>query len=72
VSNLGQNLLDTAARHEARPAPRMDVAVLTFAEFRDAALRVGAGLRARGLEARDPTGKILRRAVEVPESVGSP
>ena len=40
MSNLGQNLLDTAARDEAHPALRMDDAVLTFGEFRDAALKV--------------------------------
>ncbi len=42
MSNLAQNLLDTAAKHEGRAALRMDDAVLTYGEFRDAALRVAA------------------------------
>jgi long-chain acyl-CoA synthetase len=66
VSNLGQNLLDTAARDEAHPALRMDDAVLTFGEFRDAALRVAAGLQARGVEPGDRVGLVLPNVVSFP------
>jgi long-chain acyl-CoA synthetase len=66
VSNLGQMLLDTAARHEAHPALRMDDAVLTFGEFRDAALRVAAGLQARGVEPGDRVGLVLPNVVSFP------
>jgi long-chain acyl-CoA synthetase len=38
VSNLAQHLLDTAATDPAHPALRMDDAVLSYGEFRDAAL----------------------------------
>ena len=66
MSNLGQNLLDTAARDEAHPALRMDDAVLTFGEFRDAALRVAAGLQARGVEPGDRVGLVLPNVVSFP------
>jgi long-chain acyl-CoA synthetase len=66
VSNLGQNLLDTAARDEAHPALRMDDAVLTFGEFRDAALKVAAGLQARGVEPGDRVGLVLPNVVSFP------
>ena len=125
MPNFEQNLLHSAAEGADRPALRMDDAVLTYGQFRDAALRVAASLRERGVEPGDrvgfalpnvlafpvafygallaaaavvpmsplpkarvaaykkprhlwlvdalpegPTGKILRRAVEVPEQVG--
>jgi long-chain acyl-CoA synthetase len=66
VSNLGQNLLDTAARDEAHPALRMDDAVLTFGEFRDAALRVAAGLQARGVQPGDRVGLVLPNVLSFP------
>src|SRR4029453_5655718 len=49
VSNLAQNPLGTAAKHGGRAALRMDDAVLTYGEFRDAAQRVAGSLRARGV-----------------------
>jgi long-chain acyl-CoA synthetase len=66
VSNLGQNLLDTAARDEGHPALRMDEAVLTFGEFRDAALKVAGGLRARGVQPGDRVGLVLPNVVSFP------
>ena len=42
MGNLAQNLIDTADRDPERIALRMDDAVLTFGEFRDAAARVAA------------------------------
>ena len=49
MGNLAQNLLDTAARDGDHPALRMDDAVLSYAEFRDAALRVAVFLREKGV-----------------------
>ena len=66
MSNLGQNLLDTAARDEAHPAIRMDDAVLTFGEFRDAALKVAAGLGARGVQPGDRVGMVLPNVPSFP------
>jgi long-chain acyl-CoA synthetase len=66
MSNLGQNLLDTAARDEAHAALRMDDAVLTFGEFRDAALKVAGGLRARGVQPGDRVGLVLPNVVSFP------
>ena len=48
MTNLAQHLLDTAAKRGAHPALRMDDAALTYAEFRDAALRVAAACRRAG------------------------
>jgi long-chain acyl-CoA synthetase len=59
VSNLAQNLIDTAAKAEDHVAVRMDDAVLTFGQFRDAALRVGASLQARGVAPGDRVGLVL-------------
>jgi acyl-CoA synthetase (AMP-forming)/AMP-acid ligase II len=103
VSNLGQNLIDTAAKEGPHSALRMDEAHLTYDEFLAAALRVASSLRSRGIEPgvtaevdelrnfvkarvaaykyprhlwlvdalpKGPTGKILRRSVEVPQEVG--
>src|ERR1700710_1024994 len=58
-TNLAQHLLDAAAAHGDRPALRMDDAVLTYAEFRDAALRVAAELAGRGIEPGDRVGLVL-------------
>ncbi|TFV70812.1 long-chain fatty acid--CoA ligase [Blastococcus sp. CT_GayMR19] len=66
MSNLGKNLLDTAARDESHPAIRMDDAVLTFGEFRDAALKVAAGLGARGVQPGDRVGMVLPNVPSFP------
>jgi long-chain acyl-CoA synthetase len=66
MSNLAQHLLDTAAKHGERPALRMDDASLTYAEFRDAAGRVAAGLRARGVEPGDRVGMVLPNVLSFP------
>jgi long-chain acyl-CoA synthetase len=66
VSNLAQNLLDTAAKHEGRAALRMDDAVLTYGEFRDAAQRVAGSLRARGVSPGDRVGLVLPNVVSFP------
>jgi long-chain acyl-CoA synthetase len=59
VANLAQHLLDTAAAHGARPALRMDDAVLTYDRFREAAAGVAAGLRSRGVAPGDRVGMVL-------------
>src|ERR671939_555612 len=59
MTNLAQNLLDTAAKEPDATALRMDDVVLTYAEFRDAALQVAAGLQARGISPGDRVGMVL-------------
>ena len=66
MGNLAQNLLDTAARHGDRPALRMDDVGLTYAEFRDAALRVSAFLQQRGVRPGDRVGMVLPNVVSFP------
>src|SRR3954467_13363066 len=66
MTNLAQNLLDTAAKEGAGPALRMDEFHLSFEEFRDAALRVAAGLRSRGVEPGDRVGMVLPNVLAFP------
>src|SRR4051794_35216286 len=64
--NLAENLLAAAAAAPSRPALRMDDAVLTFAEFRDAALRVAADLQRRGMSPGDRVGMVLPNVPSFP------
>ena len=66
MTNLAQNLLDTAAKEGPHPALRMDEAHLTYDEFRDAALRVAAELRSRGIEPGDRVGMVLPNVLSFP------
>jgi long-chain acyl-CoA synthetase len=66
MTNLAQNLLDTAAEDGPHPALRMDEAQLSYAEFRDAALRVAATLQARGIEPGDRVGMVLPNVLSFP------
>jgi long-chain acyl-CoA synthetase len=66
VTNLAQNLLDTAADHSDHPALRMDDAVLTYGQFRDAALKVAGALRARGVSPGDRVGMVLPNVLSFP------
>src|SRR3954451_3884588 len=66
MTNVAQNLLDTAAKEGGNPALRMDDARLTYDEFRDAALRVAAGLRSRGVEPGDRVGMGLPNVLSFP------
>ncbi len=66
MSNLAQNLIDTAAEHADRPALKMDDAGLTYAEFRDAALKVAASLQARGISPGDRVGMVLPNVLSFP------
>ena len=66
MSNLAQNLLDTAERHGDRPALRMDDASLTYAEFRTAASQVATGLQARGVQPGDRVGMVLPNVLSFP------
>jgi long-chain acyl-CoA synthetase len=66
MTNLAQNLLDTAANEGPHPALRMDEAALSYDEFRDAALRVAAGLRSRGVEPGDRVGMVLANVLAFP------
>src|SRR5918912_1205049 len=66
MTNLAQNLLDTAAKEPDATALRMDDVALTYAEFRDAALKVAAGLQARGIAPGDRVGMVLPNVVAFP------
>jgi len=66
MTNLAQNLLDTAQRQGDHPALRMDDAHLTYAEFRDAALRVAAFLQQRGVQPGDRVGMVLPNVLSFP------
>src|SRR3954468_9390845 len=66
MSNLAQNLLDTAEKEGARTALRMDEASLTYAEFREAAFRVAASLRSRGVGPGDRVGMVLPNVLSFP------
>ena len=66
MTNLAQNLLDTAAADEGRAALRMDDAVLTYGEFRDAAQKVAGSLQARGVSPGDRVGLVLPNVVSFP------
>jgi long-chain acyl-CoA synthetase len=66
MTNLAQNLLDTAAKEGAHPALRMDDAHLDYDEFRDAALRVAAAAQARGIEPGDRVGMVLPNVLAFP------
>ncbi|MGY2084605.1 long-chain-fatty-acid--CoA ligase [Blastococcus sp. SYSU DS0539] len=66
MTNLAQNLLDSAAEGAARPALRMDDAELTYGQFRDAALRVAASLTARGVRPGDRVGLVLPNVLAFP------
>ncbi len=66
MSNLAQNLLDTAAVHEGRAALRMDDAVLTYGQFREAAQKVAASLQRRGVAPGDRVGLVLPNVLSFP------
>src|SRR4051794_5354105 len=66
MGNLAQNLLDTADRDGDHPALRMDDAVLSYAEFRDAALRVATFLQEKGVEPGDRVGIVLPNVLAFP------
>ncbi|WP_347057725.1 long-chain fatty acid--CoA ligase [Blastococcus sp. HT6-30] len=66
MTNLAQNLLDSAAEGADRTALRMDEAELTYGQFRDAALRVAASLQARGVQPGDRVGLVLPNVLAFP------
>jgi long-chain acyl-CoA synthetase len=66
MTNLAQDLIDTASRHGSRTALRMDDADLTYDEFRDAAARVAAFLRQRGVAPGDRVGMVLPNVLAFP------
>jgi long-chain acyl-CoA synthetase len=66
MPNLAQNLLDTAAERADHPALTMDDAVLTYGQFRDAALRVAGSLQARGISPGDRVGMVVPNVLAFP------
>jgi long-chain acyl-CoA synthetase len=66
MPSLAHNLLDAADAEGGRPALRMDDAVLTYDEFRDAALRVSASLKSMGVQPGDRVGMVLPNVPSFP------
>jgi long-chain acyl-CoA synthetase len=66
MSNLAQNLLNSAEADWAHPALRMNDAVLSYGEFRDAALKVAAALQERGIAPGDRVGLVLPNVLSFP------
>src|SRR5690242_8724665 len=66
MTNLAQNLLDTASKEGPHPALRMDEAHLSYDEFREAALRAAAGIRSRGVQPGDRVGMVLPNVLSFP------
>jgi long-chain acyl-CoA synthetase len=66
MTNLAQNLIDTAAKEGPHPALRMDEAHLSYDEFLDAARRVAAGLQSRGIQPGDRVGMVLPNVLSFP------
>jgi long-chain acyl-CoA synthetase len=66
MANLAQNLFDAADKEPDTTALRMDDVALTYTEFRDAALKVAAGLQARGISPGDRVGMVLPNVVSFP------
>ncbi|MGY1803439.1 long-chain fatty acid--CoA ligase [Blastococcus sp. SYSU D00922] len=66
MTNLAQNLLETAAEHAEHPALTMDDATLTYGQFRDASLAVAGALEARGVQPGDRVGMVLPNVLSFP------
>ena len=59
MSNIAQNLADTAAAHPHAPAVKLDDSVLTYAQLDDMSARVAAMLKSKGIGAGDRVGIML-------------
>jgi long-chain acyl-CoA synthetase len=66
MGNLAQNLLEAAAKEGPHTALRMDEEHLSYDQFRDAALRVAAGLQARGVQPGNRVGMVLPNVLSFP------
>jgi long-chain acyl-CoA synthetase len=66
VPNLATHLTTTANEHGDRPAVRLDDTVLSYAELQDAAQRVVALLKAKGVEPGDRIGMVLPNVPHFP------
>jgi long-chain acyl-CoA synthetase len=64
--NLAHTLLSASSRAGGRTALRMDDAVVTYDEFRDAAQRVAAALQDRGVRPGDRVGLVLPNVLSFP------
>ncbi len=59
MTNLADNLTQTAEEHGDRPAVKLDDLVLTYAELQDGARRVAAMLKSKGVGPGDRVGLVL-------------
>ncbi len=59
MTNLADNLTQTAEQHGDRPAIKLDDLVLTYSELQDGARRVATLLKAKGVGAGDRVGLVL-------------
>jgi hypothetical protein len=59
VTNLADNLTQTAEKHGDRPAVRLDDLVLTYAELQEGARRVAGLLKEKGVGPGDRVGLVL-------------
>jgi long-chain acyl-CoA synthetase len=66
VTNLARNLTETARRHAARVAVRVDNAAMTYRGLDEASARVAGLLRERGLSSGDRVGIMMPNVAEVP------
>jgi long-chain acyl-CoA synthetase len=66
MTNLAHNLVATAGAHGARPAVRLDDAVMTYDDLLAAANRVAGLLRERGVGVGDRIGLVLPNVPQFP------
>jgi len=59
VTNLADNLTQTAKRHGDRPAIKLDDLVLTYSELQDGARRVASLLKSKGVGSGDRVGLVM-------------
>ena len=59
MTNLADNLTQTAKRHGDRPAIKLDDLVLTYSELQDGARRVASLLKSKGVGSGDRVGLVM-------------
>ncbi|MBA2774837.1 MAG: long-chain fatty acid--CoA ligase [Nocardioidaceae bacterium] len=67
MTNLADNLTQTAEQHGDRPAIKLDDLVLTYSELQDGARRVAALLKSKGVGSGDRVGLVMPNVPPFPE-----